>query len=504
MMRDVVVLLVVLCGVHAQARYPMPQPPPHHYQHQQYRPGFRPRPPGPGGRPFDNREEGNPPIIFEGQQPESTSDSPMKVIYSWRTVDFTFQNDGDRERMIQTRQFVPLNCLVLDVDVYETSQGRNRKLFVTLPRVRPGVPVTLATVSQRRRNGQYLLAPYPDWPSQNRGPGNCGNGITSVFRTHVDPCGRLWVLDSGNNNAFAGNGSIVCPPQILIYDVKNNDRLIGRYTIPSNLVEATSLFVTIAVDTRRPDCSDAYAYIADSLAYRMLVFNLRTQQFWRLSSILFMPFPDQSRFTVNGVSFDLSGGVFGLAIGPTYRNTQKRRLYFHSIDSVKQAWTDTANLRNQSMWARDTPAGVGANPRAFHLFSGERSSQSAAATMNSEGIMFFGLIGSNEIACWNSQQPFVKRNLISLAKDNVNLQFNSGIKIYHEKLYAATSRLQNYMTNRVNENEVNYRILEGDVVRMTRGTKCEFDVINTRFDEEYEPDSESVDQPVISDFSFAT
>ncbi|XP_046686999.1 LOW QUALITY PROTEIN: protein yellow-like [Homalodisca vitripennis] len=458
------------------------------------RPGFGGRPPPPQGyggyeesdgfifeeninpnRPPVNPNPVNPnpvnpnPVYPNPVYPNRPTRNPMQVMYSWREVDFTFPNQNARDNLITTKLFIPRNNLILDVDVYDERPGQP-KVFVTLPRVRPGVPVTLATVTSQRRNGSNLLEPFPDWQSNT--PGSCDTSLTSVFRTHIDDCGRLWVLDSGNNNAFGGTANpsrIVCPPQIVIYDLRNNNRLVGKFRIPSSMIENNTLLVTIAVDTRQRDCSDAYAYIADSIAYKMIVFNLRNRQFWRINSILFFPYPDYSTFTVNGVSFDLMGGIFGLAIGPPYRNN--RRLYFHCIDSVKQSWVETADLRNQSLWQNN----MNAAPRAFHLFNGTRSSQSAAATMTKDGIMFFGLIGSNEIACWDSRTRFTRSNLVSLAKDDTALQFNSGIKVYGNKLYAATSRLQNYITNRISENEDNYRVLVGDLQEMTRGTQCQVD-----------------------------
>ncbi|KAG8262359.1 cuticle pigmentation [Homalodisca vitripennis] len=239
----------------------------------------------------------------------------MRVMYSWREVDFTYRFQGARDILITKQLFIPRNNLILDVDVYEEIPGQP-KVFVTLPRLKPGVPVTLATVTSQRKNGSNLLAPFPDWPSN--APGRCDTSFSSVFRIHIDDCGRLWVLDSGNNNAFGGTANpnrIVCPPQIVIYDLRNNNRLVGKFRIPSSMIEKFSLLVTIAVDTRQRDCSDAYAYIADTIAYKMIVFDLRNQLFWRINSILFFPYPDHSRFTVNEVSFDLMAGIFGLAIG---------------------------------------------------------------------------------------------------------------------------------------------------------------------------------------------
>lgn len=40
-------------------------------------------------------------------------------------------------------------------------------------------------------------------------------------------CGRLWVLDCGNNDANEGPSSrLVCPPKLMIYDLLDDNRLI--------------------------------------------------------------------------------------------------------------------------------------------------------------------------------------------------------------------------------------------------------------------------------------
>ena len=59
-------------------------------------------------------------------------------------------------------------------------QGED-KVFVTIPRFKPGVPSTLSTVI-KSENGKPLLSPYPDWSWHREGV--C-DGITSVFRVQV-------------------------------------------------------------------------------------------------------------------------------------------------------------------------------------------------------------------------------------------------------------------------------------------------------------------------------
>lgn len=78
-------------------------------------------------------------------------------------------------------------------------------------------------------------------------------------------------------------------------------------------------------------------------------------------------------------------------------------------------------------------------------------------------------------------------------QDDAGLQFVSGVKLSKGKIYTASCRLQKYMNYRVNKDEVNYRVLVGDLREMTKQTKCEVDILSNRFNSEYSPDVESVD-----------
>lgn len=73
------------------------------------------------------------------------------------------------------------------------------KLFITVPRRRLGVPSTLNYVSLRSTNKHNVpLIPYPDFTtnafetSRRR-----ENRFVSVYRVAVDPCDRLWFVDTG-------------------------------------------------------------------------------------------------------------------------------------------------------------------------------------------------------------------------------------------------------------------------------------------------------------------
>lgn len=79
--------------------------------------------------------------------------------------------------------------------------GANRwkdKLFITVPRRRVGVPSTLNFVwmnSTERHN--VPLIPYPNWRINQFEPTREPDNFVSIYRTAVDPCDRLWMIDTG-------------------------------------------------------------------------------------------------------------------------------------------------------------------------------------------------------------------------------------------------------------------------------------------------------------------
>lgn len=116
---------------------------------------------------------------------------------------------------------------------YQGSVDRTR-IFVTIPRFSPGVPITLGTVAPTQLS---LIEPYPSYSWHSSHGANC-DGITSVLRIAIDECRRLWVLDSGKIGEIQK-----CPPQLLVFDLITNT-LIRRYRFPREQYSAASLFIT--------------------------------------------------------------------------------------------------------------------------------------------------------------------------------------------------------------------------------------------------------------------
>ncbi|KAL0278636.1 UNVERIFIED_CONTAM: hypothetical protein PYX00_000403 [Menopon gallinae] len=377
----------------------------------------------------------------------------MEVVYQWKSIDFEYPDRRSREESIAKGEFVPGNAVPLDVDVW--NNGVSKKIFVTFPKFKDGIPVALATVSPNGNGEGHLLKPYPDWSWQAQSNRDCDK-LTSVFRTQIDKCGRIWAIDSGMVNLSA-SGRRQCQPQLVVFNLQN-DKLSGRHKFSDSLLKEESILANLAVDLRSDNCQDAFAYIADVTSYALIVFDAKNDKAWQVKSNTMYPYPPYGVFRANNAEFDLMDGILGMALAPA---------------SVRESWVPVSALRNE----RNFDQGENKIPRQFQTSDEARKSQSIAEAFDKNGILYFGMMDDNSINCWNSDTAYKSSNIHQLEQDNLNLQFSSGLKIIpnekdEEEIWVMTDRFQLLMTGDMKKNEVNFRIVRGKLDDLLRNSPC--------------------------------
>ncbi|XP_050667032.1 protein yellow-like isoform X2 [Leptidea sinapis] len=384
--------------------------------------------------------------------------SGLRIVRQWPELQFAFPSEALRQIAMEKQYYVPGNSVPIDVDVYHRRSPEKSRIFVTIPRFDVGRPVTLGTVDD-----QGEIHGYPDYSWHDNQGYNC-DGLTSVFRTAIDTCNRLWVVDSGKIGDMQ-----VCPPQVLAFDLQA-DRLLYRHKVNASNYIATSLFITPVVDVRS-DCRDTFVYVADVSGFGLLVVDVHRDRSWRVTHRHFFPYPSHGTFTIDGESFDLMDGVLGMALSPHLPNGECF-LYFHALASTSENVVRTSILRNDS-FLRDSNA----DPNSINVFPEKRPNQSAAEAMNKDGILFFGLMEPPSIWCWNSATEFGPKNFHQIAMNRETLQFASGLKIIknvkgEEELWVLTSSFQRVMTGSLNSNRVNFRIHAEKISNILEDSLC--------------------------------
>lgn len=280
----------------------------------------------------------------------------------------------------------------------------------------------------------------------------------------------MWILDSGEIE-FEQH----CPPQVVVLDLATK-AVIHRYRLPKKVYRAgVSRFVTPLVDIEDPppygSCSKAFVYMADATGTSLIVYDVLKAESWRIENKYTFPDPDFSTHTINGESFELLDGIFGLTVTPRELGI-RRQLYFHALSNDAQVAVPLDVVNNSTKWG----LGLGSSLQEFTLL-GKRGVQCAASAMTSQGVHLCCHLNPIALVGWNIRTPYTPRNREVLAENPVTLQFVSGIKVKRnpkgkEEVWMLSNRLQKAFTGTTNYNEINYRIQKCGVDELMAGKPC--------------------------------
>jgi len=95
------------------------------------------------------------------------------------------------------------------------------------------------------------------------------------------------------------------------------------------------------------------------------------------------------------------------------------------MTSFNHFWVPTSLLK--------TPKANSTNFRSFQSGLTQKNSQSAGCGIDSRGVLFFGLLNEDAIACWNTQKSYEPKNHVVLAKSASEMQFLSTVVVKMKK-----------------------------------------------------------------------
>ncbi|KAL1452606.1 hypothetical protein WDU94_006820 [Cyamophila willieti] len=435
---------------------------------------------GPGRTNTDQSKSANP-YYFNPGYP-----SHFQVFFRWKIMDFVFRDNKHRTNLVRSNKFIPENILPLGMAVW-----RN-KVFVTFPKWKTGIPVTLASFNMDDARESPIMSPYPNWSWFD--DSNC-NSIISVFRLSVDKCDRLWVMDTGVIDIISSIQQL-CPPKILVFDL-NTNTLIRRYILPTAQVFEGSLFANIATELVE-DCDHVFAYVNDVFRYGLIVYDFFKNISYRLTHPYMYPEPTQSTYILDNLKFRWMDGIFSMAISPELTGKHKRHpyeyyhynvhhyngtsvdktirddqryVYFHSMSSNRHYYISTTDLRNSSRYVNSSDI-----DEYFHyLGSRHRNTQASASAINSNGVLFYNLVTKHSVGCWNTRTKVYLPQTQDIVQTNRDiLNFPNDLKIdQQDNIWVLSNKLHQYLYGFLDFNVYNYRILVANSNDIVRNTKCD-------------------------------
>lgn len=386
-----------------------------------------------------------------------------QVKFEWKQMDYTWNSQADRENAIKEGKFVQENNLPLGLARWKD------KLFITVPKWKNGIASSLNYINVDGPKDQ-ALKPYPSWEDNlladdtKELPSN--NSIISVFRVYVDPCDRLWVMDTGLVDIL-GSPNQIAGPSLVIFDL-NTDRLLHRYFFKVADMKEDSFFANVIVDVNKDTCNDAYAYIPDLGAYSVVVYSLKKDESWRVAHHYFHFEPLAGEYNVGGVEFHWTDGVFALALSEP-RENGFRTLFFHALSSTKEFCVSTELLRNYTLINKE---------EAFHDFRllgdrGERTQSSASYFDPETSVLFYTQVNRDGVACWNTNKPYNPENNPLIFSDPALFEFPNDLKVDTDgMLWVLSDRMPRFLFKSLNPDEINYRIFSIKASEAIAGTAC--------------------------------
>ncbi|KAB0802550.1 hypothetical protein PPYR_04736 [Photinus pyralis] len=377
---------------------------------------------------------------------------------------------GLNEEFTWTRISYAASIRLAESYIYENNipMSANRwrnKLFVTVPRRRPGIPSTLNFIwTNTSQKHNVPLISYPNF-AINQLPTGDSDGFVSIYRTAVDPCNRLWMVDTGTLE-YPGNVNRLQQPAVVIIDLLT-DQIIRRYELrPLDITNRTSL-ATMVVDVTPATCNSAYAYMPDLSGFGVVVYSFQENRSWRVSHNYFSPDAQAKDFTIGNVNFQLNDGIFSLSLSDV-KPDGHRNAYFHSLAGTHTYSVSTHILKNRRLATRMDHG----NDFMVEVNRGQQTQASASDLHRTSGILFLGLVNQNALACWNSFTPATPDNFDIIYKDDQKFQYPCDVKISGDDVIVITNAMPVFLFGKLNYNEINFRIWIRNVYEAIRDTKC--------------------------------
>lgn len=389
------------------------------------------------------------------------------VVFEWNILDFMFESPKQRQEYLESQEFVPENNLPLGID-----RWRN-KLFITTPRWRLGAPASLSSISLESKYKNPPLEPYPYIGLHSTIREVDCKKLVSVYRTFVDECDRLWVIDAGVVETLT-NFRQVCPPKIVIFDLINNFPIV-MYELPDDQALQGSLFTSIVVDVPKAQCDNAIAYVTDVWRYGIIVYSFNEGRSWRTTSHLHYPDPLAADMNFQGINFQWTDGTFGLSLGPQDAKGD-RTIFFHPMASYMEFMVNSAVLKNESNWINVNPSFLPVAQEFVPIGSRGKRGQSSTAALSKDGIQFHNLVQRAAIGCWDIRKPYSIGNLGVVEQDDVKINFPNDIKIDRaepQHIWVFTNNLPVFLYSTLDYEKINFRILTSNVRKAVAGTVCD-------------------------------
>ncbi|XP_072763194.1 dopaminechrome tautomerase-like [Anoplolepis gracilipes] len=365
---------------------------------------------------------------------------PFQVIFEWKSIDFQWPTDEERQNAVLHGDYIAANNFLSTVKFWKG------KMYMTIPRWKDGVPVTLGVTSAKPMNGDTapLLDPFPNWDMQKLG--DC-SAFQLVHSVEIDPKGRMWVLDTGRTTALHQENKGDCPARLVILDLEDNGKILHTYEFPDLIARRG---VTYLNDIVLDHENGGMAYISDNGREDpgIIVYSLQNNTSWKIRHNSMKAEAEAVGFMVANTHVINPVHVDGIALSPA--SNRDRQIYYSPLSSFYLYSIPISALRDNVT-----------NIDRYVKKLGRKSSQTDGMTMSATGVLYFGLLADDAIAMWDTKNtPSFNVGQRIISRDHMLTQWPDSFAFDDDgNFWCVTNMLQNFLNNRVNITVPNYRLI---------------------------------------------
>ncbi|XP_031832944.1 protein yellow [Nomia melanderi] len=365
---------------------------------------------------------------------------PFQVIFQWNTVDVAWPSEEERDYAVSHNDYVPANNFIAGIKFWKG------KMYLSLPRWRDGVPVTLAVTSATpiNRITAPVLDAYPSWEMQKIGDCSAFQFVQSM---EIDPIGRMWVIDSGTMSPLSVETKATCPARLVILDLENKGEILKSYEFPPNVARPGMAYLNdIVVD--HEDGGMAYISDSDREDPGIIVYSLQNNTSWKIRHDSMKAKQEAVKFMISKVLINMPIPVDGIALSPA--SVSNRQIYYSPLSSFHLYSMPTFALKSNA-----------SNLDDYVQELGRKNSQSDGMIMSSTGVLYFGLLADDAVAMWDTKQSSsFNTGQRVISRDHERMQWPDTFAFDEEgNFYCVTNAMQNILNNRVNVSVPNYRVV---------------------------------------------
>ncbi|XP_053373874.1 protein yellow-like [Mercenaria mercenaria] len=318
----------------------------------------------------------------DGHGDEGTS---AEIVYQWNIVEYEWPNDTLKQQEIENKAYIPQNSAINGIKLYKG------KVYVTVPRLKPGVPSTLNVIikAPAGSNGSsHLLRPFPNWEMQKLG--NC-EALQRVQSMEIDPnTGYMWIVDTGYISKMEDvdvQPVDSCPAKIIIYDLNTNQE-VNRYVFP-RMVIGFGLFYLNDIVLGYSENVARYAFLSDTLDYKLVVYDYKENTSYAYSHSNMRADEQYINITISNLTLTgIITGINGIAMSPDFKY-----IYYSSVAGVGLHQIETSVLTS----ANGNSAAFAAAVRTI----GEKVSPGDGMAYGAKNNLYYSALGPNAIFKWD-------------------------------------------------------------------------------------------------------